>query len=171
MVKKMVIRYLEKLCEEYNKEKFHIDRQCESLQLRLKETTELMKLFEETSDPNYESFTPREVDTKKKRQYLKLQEEKKNIQSALDQQREASEDWKKKIDELTEILLEEKRKASEEERKELEYEKIAEDLAGLLHRLDLCYKLAEVDVARCRMELHILTESIQNMIETYLQNQ
>lgn len=58
---KMITSYLEKLQKEYLEEKLDIEKELNNLQIYLKENQEFIKLLEETNDPNYESFSPRDI--------------------------------------------------------------------------------------------------------------
>lgn len=79
----MVITYLTKLQEEYLQEKLESEKELNRLQLKSRETEKFILLLEETNDPNYESFTPREVNSRNKKKILELEEEQKEIQESI----------------------------------------------------------------------------------------
>ena len=57
----MVKEYLEKIKEQFLEQKIEVSKRVNELSNKYKENVEFIKLLEETNDPNFESFTPREV--------------------------------------------------------------------------------------------------------------
>ena len=63
---KMVEEYIQKIYEELLKEEQNSAKRISDLQIHLKETQAMIHLLEETNDPNFESFTPRKVNSRNK---------------------------------------------------------------------------------------------------------
>ena len=183
----MVLSYLEKLQKEYLQEKHTVDQECKKLQLCLKENIEFIKLLEETNDPNYESFTPREVNAKNKVKIYELQEQQKEIQSDLEQKEMYRDVCDAKLEELSEILVAVKNMRDENQKKDLEFtayrtsllemqeqekQRVSEELQSLVfqkltdlvHRIELCGKLIELDANRCKLELGIVSKTMGEII-------
>ena len=183
----MVLSYLEKLQEEYLEEKSGIDRECEKLQLCLKENVEFIKLLEETNDPNYESFTPRDVNTKNKEKISELQNEQKEIKKNLELKETYRDACAAKIDELTDVLAAAKEMRDESEKINSEFavyraslsemqeqerqhilgelnDSIVQKMTGLVHRTELCNRLVELDQNRCKLELGIISKTMNEII-------
>ena len=100
----MVCSYLEKLQNEYLEEKINIEKRLTSLQIRLKENMEFIKLLEENSDPNYASFTPREVHSKNTEKIAELKDEQKKIIEELEEVKQLHQESVEKLDELNSVL-------------------------------------------------------------------
>lgn len=183
----MVVSYLEKLQSEYMQEKLNAEKELSDLQIHLRENVEFIKLLEETNDPNYESFTPREVNPKNKVKILELREEQKTIQKSIDEQKIHLTDCKKKLEELMCVLGEAKKSMIENhedilksetyritllETQENERQRISRDLhdytvqnlTSLVHKTELCSKLVEMDPVRCKLELSMMSKTLRDII-------
>lgn len=184
---KMVVSYLEKLQSEYMQEKLNAEKELSDLQIHLRENIEFIKLLEETNDPNYESFTPREVNSKNKTKILELREEQKVIQEAIEKQKSYLSECKQKMEELMCILSEAKKDMMENhqdilndetyritllETQENERQRISRDLhdytvqnlTSLVHKTELCSKLVEMDPVRCKLELSMMSKTLRDII-------
>ena len=102
--KNMVCAYLEKLHGEYLEEKISIDKTIANLQVQLKENIEFIKLLEENTDASYESFSPRDINSKSKVQIKKLKEKQKDILEEIDRVKEKQSEIVQKIDELSSVI-------------------------------------------------------------------
>jgi len=184
----MVLSYLEKLQSEYVQEKLNAEKELSDMQIHLRENIEFIKLLEETNDPNYESFTPREVNSKNKNKILELREEQKEIQQSIEQQKIYCSQCEQKLDELMTVLSEVKQKEIAEnqqdfsnkdsyritllETQENERQRISRDLhdytvqnlTSLVHKTELCSKLVEMDPIRCKLELSMMSKTLRDII-------
>lgn len=183
----MVISYLEKLLDEYTKEKSDSEKKLNNLQIYLRENVEFIKLLEETNDPNYESFTPREVNAKNKAKIRELQEEQKGIKESIELEHlhysECVERWK----ELSEVLNKTKETIIENQKDTLDdefyrttlletqenerqrisrelHDSTVQNLTSLVHKSELCSKLVEMDPLRCKLELNMMTKTLREII-------
>ena len=184
----MVISYLEKLQDTHTQEKYEIEKRLSELEIHLKENIEFIKLLEETNDPNYESFTPREVNSKNKAKIRELQEEQKKIRESLEEEKIFYAECKERLEELTEVIAQAKKdkESSQEdalnnesyrttllETQENERQRISrelhdytvQNLTSLVHKTELCSKLVEMDPIRCKLELNIMTKTLREIIE------
>lgn len=183
----MVISYLEKLQNEYLQEKLDAEKALSDLQIHLRENIEFIKLLEETNDPNYESFTPREVNSKNKVKILELREEQKSIQESITKQTAYMEKCKNRLEELMDVHARAKKEilgGHEEflnnamyrvtllETQENERQRISRDLhdytvqnlTSLVHKTELCGKLVEMDPVRCKLELTMMSKTLRDII-------
>lgn len=184
----MVISYLEKLQESHTQEKYKIEKQLSELEIHLKENIEFIKLLEETNDPNYESFTPREVNSKNKAKIRELQEEQKKIRESLEEEKVLYSECKDRLEELAEVIAQAKREkdsrqedaltnesyrttlleTQENERQRISrelHDYTVQNLTSLVHKTELCSKLVEMDPIRCKLELNIMTKTLREIIE------
>lgn len=184
----MVLSYLEKLQSEYMQEKLNAEKELSDLQIHLRENVEFIKLLEETNDPNYESFTPREVNSKNKNKILELREQQKEIQQSIEKQKILCFECEQKLDELMTVLSEVKVKEITDEQQdylkkdsyrialletqENERQRISRDLhdytvqnlTSLVHKTELCSKLVEMDPVRCKLELSMMSKTLRDII-------
>lgn len=184
----MVISYLEKLQESYTQEKCEIEKRLSELEIHLKENIEFIKLLEETNDPNYESFTPREVNSKNKAKIRELQEEQKKIRESLEEEKVLYSECQAKLEELEQVIAQAKRERESRkedaltnesyrttllETQETERQRISrelhdytvQNLTSLVHKTELCNKLIEMDPIRCKLELNIMSKTLREVIE------
>lgn len=185
----MVKEYLEKIRQELLEEQVVIQKREKELQNHLKENIKFIQLLEETNDPNYAAFTPREVNGHNQKKIEELKEEQKEINRELQETREKSSDLIMRLDEVSSVI----RVAKEEsiadlgsmegqssnfrktilEIQETERQRIARDLhdstvqnlTSLVHKSELCVKLMDVDPIRCRLELSSLSKTLRDVIE------
>lgn len=87
---RMVVAYLEKIREKIYNKRIDINSDLMKAKNEKKETIEIIKLLEVNEDPNFEAFTPRQVNSFNKTKLVELKE----YQIVLDE----------KIDQLTEEL-------------------------------------------------------------------
>lgn len=184
----MVIAYLEKLQDEYLHEKLDKEKELSRLQIELRETIEFIRLLEETNDPNYESFTPREVNSKNKKKILELQEQQRKIQQSIELETEHYLEYKQRLDELENVLEKVKKDAAqinqnvfdnekyrsslletqENERQRISrelHDSTVQNLTSLVHKAELCSKLVEMDPIRCKLELTTMSKTLREIID------
>ena len=111
----MVVSYLEKLQKQYMQEQFQKEKLLDDLQVCLKENKEFIKTLELTNDPNYETFTPREVNQRNKQKIQELKEEQEKLEKEIEQQKISLEKCKDRLEELAVVFQEAKRDLSREE--------------------------------------------------------
>lgn len=183
----MVITYLTKLQEEYLQEKLESEKELNRLQLKSRETEKFILLLEETNDPNYESFTPREVNSRNKKKILELEEEQKEIQESIAREKTHFDSCQEKLAELEQVIKEakntvarneldifnnEKYRASVLETQENERQRISrelhdstvQNLTSMVHKTELCSKLVEMDPLRCKLELTTMSKTLREII-------
>ena len=78
----MVKEYLEKIKEQFLEQKIEVSKRVNELSNKYKENVEFIKLLEETNDPNFESFTPREVNGFNRTKIAELEKMQKILKSA-----------------------------------------------------------------------------------------
>lgn len=184
----MIISYLEKLKSKYIREKLDAEKKLNELEMHLRENIEFIKLLEETNDPNYELFTPREVNVKNKAKIFELGEKQKDIRIEIQQQKNTVVECKEKLDELMYVLSEAKKTRIEEdienepsefyrlmllEIQENERQRISrelhdytvQNLTSLVHRTELCSKLVDMDSVRCKLELGMMSKTLRDIID------
>ena len=184
----MVKTYLENLQSDFLKEKVTLEKEINNLQIHLKENKEFIRLLEESNDTAYASFSPREVNPKNKVKLEELNTEKKNIEKQLEQLQEQYAECIGKLQELSEVLHSlqfsereqnvsaaadrEKYRLTILETQENERQRISrelhdstvQNLTSMVHKVELCSKLVEIDPVRCKLELVTLGKTLREII-------
>ena len=189
----MVCAYLEKLQETYLEEKLTIDKTATNLQVQLKENIEFIKMLEESTDATYESFSPRDINSKNKFQAKELREKQKEIIEQIDEAKVKKEAIIQKIDELNSVIKVAKSsivnenevkhnskveldnhvyrikllETQENERQRISrelHDSTVQNLTSIIHKIELCSKLIDMDPIRCKLELTMISRTIRDII-------
>lgn len=186
----MVIAYLEELQNEYIEENLDIRKGIENLNIRLKENIAFIKLLEETNDPTYESFTPREVNAKNKKKIQELREEQEKIKESLKHEQESCSLSEKKVQKLKSVIEQAKKQVSSDNRIDDEsyriamlemqendrqrisrklYDSITQNLTCIVQKIESCSKVVEDDPVCCKLELDIISKMLHETINDTIQ--
>lgn len=187
----MVCAYLEKLHCEYLEEKINIDKTILNLQVQLKENIEFIKLLEVSTDITYESFSPRDINSKIKLQSKELKEKQKEILQEIDEVKVKQDEVLHKIDELDNVIKMAKSliiknkefngndecesdvyrlkllETQENERQRISrelHDSTVQNLTCIVHKTELCSKLIDIDPIRCRLELTMMSRTLRDII-------
>lgn len=185
----MVVAYLEKLQKQYMQEQFQKEKLLDDLQVCLKENIEFIKTLELTNDPNYETFTPREVNQRNKQKIQELRQEQEKLEKEIEEQKISLEKCKDRLEELAFVFQEAKRDLSREEYRtdrmnetygiallemqEKERQRISRDLhdytvqnlTALVHKTELCSKMIDIDPVRSKLELSMMSKTLREIID------
>lgn len=147
-------------------------------------------MLEEESDPNYESFTPRKVNSYNQNKIVELKGEQKILTEQLNEVRKELYDLNVDIYEIDSVIKVESEKIANEntikdndanpkykitilQTQESERQRIARDLhdttvqslTSLVHKSELCKKLVDIDPLRCKLELSSMSKILRDVIE------
>lgn len=178
----MVKNYLEQTREGFIKDRIQLVEQETSLHNHLKENIRFVQLLEETNDPNYESFTPREVNVRNRQKINELEQEQKELVDQINEVRTSISDIDCQINEINSVIKVVKENERPEldnnrfellETQEKERQRIARDLhdstvqnlTSLIHKSELCIKLIDLDPIRCKLELTSLNKILRDIID------
>lgn len=100
----MVINYLEKIREKYRNELIELNLSLRKTLSVQRENIEIIKLLELNDDPNFESFTPRPVNSFNKKKIMELNEEQKIVEQKIADLKEKIAGVEKEIEEVTEVI-------------------------------------------------------------------
>lgn len=187
----MITEYLEKIHQEMYEKKVSLERDYKKTELLLKENIQFIYTLENSLDKNYESFSPRDINHESYEKIESLKEEQSQIQkdsekleleiSNLNEHLAELEDVLKNVRENTratedkEILIEEDETFRKKilETQELERQRIARELhdsivqslTGIVHKIEFCSKLMDMDTVRCKLELQTMSKMVRKIIE------
>lgn len=100
----MVINYLEKIREKFQKESIELNQRLGKVESEYRENVEIIKLLEINDDPNFESFSPRPVNSFNKNKIIELKDEQKILQKEIDDLKIKIAKIEEEITEVTEVI-------------------------------------------------------------------
>lgn len=187
----MIIEYLEKIYAEMYEQKVSLERDYKKNELLLKENIQFIYTLENSLDRNYESFSPRDINHESYEKIENLKEEKSQIEKQEEILRIKISDLNDHLAELEHVLkvvrentkaIEEKEVLLEEdeffrkkilETQEMERQRIARELhdsivqslTSIVHKIEFCTKLMDMDTVRCKLELQTMSKMVKRIIE------
>ncbi len=189
----MVKQYLEELRQGYIEHKISLEEQILSCENKLKEDEKFIQMLEESRDPGYEAFSPRELNTFNKEKLLELQEDQKKLSAEVTSLYDQKQETEFRIADITSMIkeakeVEEKLKHVDEagptvdlydtrlgllRSVETERQRIARDLhdsttqnlTAIVHKTELCSKIIESDPVKCKLELFSIGQTLRKIIE------
>ncbi len=175
----MIKQYLENMMETILNENSKLEEKSAEVVFRIKEIDRFIEILEEKNDPNFESFTPREVNAKNKEKINELKSEKESLyKEALEIEQQMKDNQKSRDEIYVMIQNLEKKESEDEQEEELEKEEknvsceksreIIEDIndiESILDRINYSMKFIEVDVVRTKIELGELLPQIEQKLE------
>lgn len=189
----MVKEYLEKVRDEYINRKTELTYLSKQCQTRYKENMEMIRILEEQTDPNIESFSPRGVTGYSLEKIKVLQEEQKILTEELASIREQIFEVEVEIMEVESVIKVSREKNLDDasidsprteissssgkfmilQTQEAERQRIARDLhdttvqslTSLVHKSELCMKLIDMDPIRCKLELISMSKILREVID------
>ncbi|WP_075717617.1 sensor histidine kinase [Roseburia sp. 499] len=187
----MIIEYLEKIYAEMYEQKVSLERDYKKNELLLKENIQFIYTLENSLDRNYESFSPRDINHESYEKIENLKEEKSQIEKQEEILRIKISDLNDHLAELEHVLkvVRENTKAIEEkevlleddeffrkkilETQEMERQRIArelhdsivQNLTSIVHKIEFCTKLMDMDTVRCKLELQTMSKMVKRIIE------
>lgn len=182
----MVKEYLEKIKNDFIEQSVCLKEEIQSCENKIKENIQFIKVLEDTNDPNYEAFTPREVNGFNRKKIAELQEEQKVLTDKVTELRNELGEYDYKIAEITSVIkvanedvtdtpddIDEDMRMTLLQTVETERQRIARDLhdtttqslTSLVHKTELCTKLLETDPIRCKLELFSINKTLRDVIE------
>lgn len=125
----MIEEYFRKQKESLLNDKLTLEKDHIRVDNQIMETVKFIDLLEEKSDPNFESFTPREVNVKNRNEIKDLQEELKKLQKEKNNLLVKIDECKSKIEEFDSFLhCVKKEKIKLEEEKQYRHAKVIDNL-------------------------------------------
>lgn len=184
----MIKEYLEKTKQEFIERKLEITKAIKACEIKIKENEKFFEILNDNSDPNYEAFTPREINanTFNKKKMEELQENQKIQTECLIGLQDELGEIDFKIDEITSVIKIAERMSDTELEEDVydsrlsilrtvesERQRIArelhdfttQNLIAVVHKTELCRKILDSDPVRCRLELFTIEKSVREIID------
>jgi two-component system sensor histidine kinase DegS len=184
----MVKKYLEKTKQEFIDHRMLLLDKITSSENHIKENDKIIQFLQDGEDPNYDAFTPREINSFNRDKIAELQEEKRELSEELGVLQDRLDETDFRIADITSVIRETDIQYAESvddidnmydtrrallQSVETERQRIARDLhdsttqnlTALVHKTELCTRLIEADPVRCKLELYNIGKSLRKIIE------
>lgn len=187
----MVIDYLNKLKSELLEEKLNLEVKQNSIKVSLNENIKFIEKLKEEDSQIFDAFSPRKQNKDLRENIRSLENNQNELLESFEDVKSKLIDLKSRIDELDSVLrIAKKQKATQKstnnqieekdflklkvlETQENERQRISrelhdssvQNLTSLVHKMELCSKLVEVDPIRCKLELTAMSKTIREIIE------
>lgn len=182
----MVEEYLEKMYQELYEKKLNLEHEYQRREVLLSNNMKFTQTLQDSLDEEFESFSPRSIDEESHRKIDSLLEEQESLQNGMETIQYELSDINYRLKELNVILENIRQKQgdidvplkSEENSLEMSlfdidgqitiYKESIErdlipDISSIIHKLEVCNKLAEIDIQRCRLELKEMERSAKKI--------
>lgn len=100
----MVVNYLEKIRDKYQNELIDLNSKLNKKLSEQRENIEIIKMLEVNNDSNFESFTPRPVNSFNKNKVIELKAEQKILAEKISEIKEKIDSVEKELYEVTEVI-------------------------------------------------------------------
>lgn len=169
----MAEEYLNSLKENIYQKKKHLQKEKKKLEKQQLEMEQMIEQSKVEEEAGFDLFTPRSVKQDQKEKRKKLEKEIEELLRQKEKLNQQIAENNKDIESVREIeqkfhkMEKEERKtiAVETEQKDTEEnEKECYNWEQILHRMELCYRLIDIDPVRCKLEMSGVMEQIQQNI-------
>lgn len=156
----MILEYFNNMREDYLQQKMTLLNHIHACENQIKENEKMIHMMEESSDPNYEAFTPRRVNSFQKEKLDELKNTLKVSNDTLASLKAQLDELEGKILKLSEMIQFHK----ENYILKSDYQEVISNLKSLVQKCDLCCQLILVDDSKCKQELLLLNSGLKDVL-------
>lgn len=156
----MILEYFNNMREDYLQQKMTLLNHIHACENQIKENEKMIHMMEESSDPNYEAFTPRRVNSFQKEKLDELKNTLKVSNDTLASLKAQLDELEGKIQKLSEMIQFHK----ENYILKSDYQEVISNLKSLVQKCDLCCQLISVDDSKCKQELLLLNSGLKDVL-------
>ena len=164
--------YVDHLKTEFGTKKKKIEEEKCKLEKAIRENEQRMEQFQPEKVTGYDLFTPRSVRLEEKKKIQELKEEKENLveqEKYLNQQLEENERNVVCIQKVEQKFRIMEKDEENREQRDNEEKQNKEVLEKILRKVELCYRLIDIDQNRCKLEMTGVMEQLQSEIRTTIE--
>lgn len=174
----MSTEFLEKLYSELLQKKSKQESEQNNIVIKIKENEKYIKKFQKEGEENYDAFSPRnqnqnlkkKIESFEKENQLLLQK-KEEVEISLDEINHKIQEFDTALKEKKDIITFYKKNEKYRKKYRKFQQRYAEDISSIIHKLEFCIQLMNVDHRRCEMELTSLIRSLYEKIEDEKKNE
>ena len=148
----MVKEYLEKLQDELFNKKIELSNQIIDLNNQYKESVEMIKLLEESNDPTFDGFTPREVNSFNRMKVEELKQNQISISRQSEEKKEKLSKIEADISEINAVIKAENL--------------MLQNIKMISEKIDICNDLVVLERYQCKLELTEIKEMLDKMLNS-----
>lgn len=156
----MILEYFNNMREDYLQQKMTLLNHIHACENQIKENEKMIHMMEESSDPNYEAFTPRRVNSFQKEKLDELKNTLKVSNDTLASLKAQLDELEGKIQKLSEMIQFHK----ENYILKSDYQEVISNLKSLVQKCDFCCQLISVDDSKCKQELLLLNSGLKDVL-------
>ncbi len=173
----MIKNYFEKMMNQLLEEKSRLEKKQILIDNRINEIDRFVEILDEKNDTSFESFTPREVNSKNKEKIRELDQERRNLQKVQVDIKHKLVENEKSREELT-IMMQEIENQEAQIKKETEAEEEAvsrenveelgsamDDIESIMKRIHASMQYIDVDMVRSKLELRQLIPRLDESLK------
>lgn len=157
MLKQFLLNYKQELMER----KIDLTKTFQNNEMLIKENEEYIRFVEASEDKNYGSFSPQSYNTNNNLTVIKeLKEKQKQLKEISAKNKEEIERIDQRLSELSNIIEEVRNDEENRIQQDIKKENRNEKLDSLIHKIEFCINLVDVDTKRCKLELREIIKSL-----------
>ena len=157
MLKQFLLNYKQELMER----KIDLTKTFQNNEMLIKENEEYIRFVEASEDKNYGSFSPQSYNTNNNLTEIKeLKEKQKQLKEISAKNKEEIERIDQRLSELSNIIEEVRNDEENRIQQDIKKENRNEKLDSLIHKIEFCINLVDVDSKRCKLELREIIKSL-----------
>lgn len=157
MLKQFLLNYKQELMER----KIDLTKSFQNNEMLIKENEEYIRFVEASEDKNYGSFSPQSYNTNNNLTEIKeLKEKQKQLKEISTWKKEEIEHINQRLSELSSIIEEVRNDEENRIQQDIKKANRNEKLDSLIHKIEFCINLVDVDPKRCKLELREIIKSL-----------
>lgn len=157
MLKQFLLNYKQELMER----KIDLTKSFQNNEMLIKENEEYIRFVEASEDKNYGSFLPQSYNTNNNLTEIKeLKEKQKQLKEISTWKKEEIEHINQRLSELSSIIEEVKNDEENRIQQDIKKANSNEKIDNLIHKIEFCINLVDVDPKRCKLELREIIKSL-----------
>lgn len=171
----MVVEFLDGLRSEYLDDKLKLESEKNNLDHKLDENAKLIHKLKEEEDKNFNAFSPRNKNLNYKDSIKNLEKEKEAISDTMEGLKNKIQILDAKLEQIDLVIKDVKQKFAHMEsldnslgemKNSSELRNIyIQNMTSMIHKLDFCSRIAQIDSSRCRIELSDISNRIRKTID------
>lgn len=173
----MVVKFLNELRSEYLNEKIKLESEKNGFDVKLDENKKFIQKLKEEEKQNFNAFSPRNRNTNAhtKENIKNLEDENSELLEKSNDMQSKIETYESKLKEIDILLKDLKNESLKKKEKNSVFEEkkytselrnvYIQNLTKMIHRLEFCSKLVQIDPTRCKIELSSISKMIRGTID------